>query len=77
MASPVVVEKCKAIAEGTYAAQMPLQHLQKDLQLALDVANRLEQPLPVAAAANEQFKNAKKHGYGEHDIAAVYIRTRR
>ena len=32
----------------------------------------LDQPLPVMAAANEQFKKAKALGLGESDFAAVY-----
>lgn len=32
---------------------MPLQHLQKDLCLAIGIGDQLEQPLPVTAAANE------------------------
>ncbi|KAL3233967.1 hypothetical protein MRX96_022727 [Rhipicephalus microplus] len=68
--------KGQAIIEGTFATNMPLQHLQKDLCLAIGIGDQLEQPLPVTAAANEVFKHAKKHGYAEHDASAVYIRTR-
>lgn len=32
----------------------------------------LQQPLPVMAAANEQFKKAKALGLGEADFSAVY-----
>jgi glyoxylate/succinic semialdehyde reductase len=32
----------------------------------------LNQPLPVAAAANEQYKKAKGLGLGDADFAAVY-----
>lgn len=32
----------------------------------------LDQPLPVMAAANEQFKKAKALGLGEADFSAVY-----
>ena len=32
----------------------------------------LDQPLPVMAAANEQFKKAKALGLGESDFSAVY-----
>lgn len=50
--------------------------MQKDINLALGMGHLLEQPLPLAAAANEIFKHAKRLGYGEHDMAAVYIRAR-
>ncbi|CAN8006460.1 unnamed protein product [Ixodes hexagonus] len=74
--SPIITQKGQAIIEGTFATHMPLQHLQKDICLAIGIGDQLEQPLPVTAAANEVFKHAKKHGYAEHDASAVYIRTR-
>lgn len=62
--------------EANFPAHQPLQHMQKDLNLALGMGHTLEQPLPLAATANEVFKHAKRLGYGEHDAAAVYIRAR-
>lgn len=40
----------------------------------LDFADRdaLDQPLPLAAAANEAYKEAKAKGLGDDDFAAVY-----
>ena len=35
-------------------------------------SDSLNQPLPVAAAANEQYKKAKGLGLGDADFAAVY-----
>lgn len=35
-------------------------------------SDALDQPLPVAAAANEQYKKAKGLGLGDADFAAVY-----
>lgn len=57
--------------EGTFATSMPRAHLKKDLQLAISMANELAQPLTVAAATNEQFKHAKRLGYGQHNASAV------
>jgi 3-hydroxyisobutyrate dehydrogenase-like beta-hydroxyacid dehydrogenase len=37
-----------------------------------DRRDALDQPLPVMAAANEQFKKAKALGLGESDFSAVY-----
>lgn len=65
-----------AIIEGGFPTQLPLQHMQKDLRLSLGMSDQLEQPLPLAAAANEVYKHAKRLGYGEHDASAVYIRAR-
>lgn len=50
--------------------------MQKDLKLSLAMGDQLEQPLPVSAAANEVYKHAKRLGYADHDVSAVYIRAR-
>lgn len=34
--------------------------------------DQLDQSMPVAAAANEEFKAAKESGHGDDDFAAVY-----
>lgn len=65
-----------AILEGAFPTNMPLQHMQKDLKLSLSMGDQLEQPLPVSAAANEVYKHAKRLGYADHDVSAVYIRAR-
>lgn len=51
-------------------------HMQKDLKLALGLGDALEQSLPLSATTNEIFKHAKRLGYANHDVAAVYIRAR-
>lgn len=65
-----------AIIKGDYATNHPLLHMQKDLKLALQMSETVEQPLPLTATANEIYKHAKRNGYAEHDSAAVYIRSR-
>lgn len=76
IASNLLFEKGRAIIEGAYSTAFPLQHMQKDLRLALEMGDQLEQPLPLTATTNEMFKHAKRLGYGEHDVSAVYIRSR-
>ncbi|CAK9825934.1 Cytokine-like nuclear factor N-PAC [Anthophora retusa] len=76
LACPAILDKGRAIIEGGFPTQLPLQHMQKDLRLSLGMSDQLEQPLPLAAAANEVYKHAKRLGYGEHDASAVYIRAR-
>ncbi|XP_034934462.1 putative oxidoreductase GLYR1 homolog [Chelonus insularis] len=76
LACPAILDKGKAIIEGGFPTQLPLQHMQKDLRLSLGMSDQLEQPLPLAAAANEVYKHAKRLGYGKHDASAVYIRAR-
>jgi len=76
LSCPLLLDKGKAILEGAFPTNMPLQHMQKDLKLSLSMGDQLEQPLPVSAAANEVYKHAKRLGYADHDVSAVYIRAR-
>ena len=46
-----------------------------DVHPLLACSDDLGQPLPVAAAANEAFKEAKTKGFGDADFAAVYEAT--
>lgn len=76
LACPVLLNKGRSIIDGGFPTHQPLQHMQKDLKLSLNMGDTLEQPLPLTASANEVFKHAKRLGYGEHDVSAVYIRAR-
>jgi 3-hydroxyisobutyrate dehydrogenase len=76
LSCPAILDKAKSIIEGAFPTSMPLQHMQKDLRLSLQMGDQLEQPLPLTGTANEVFKHAKRLGYGEHDVSAVYIRAR-
>jgi len=76
LACNTMLQKGKAIIDGGFPTHQPLQHMQKDLKLSLNMGDQLEQPLPLTASANEVFKHAKRLGYGEHDVSAVYIRAR-
>ncbi|ELU08924.1 hypothetical protein CAPTEDRAFT_178346 [Capitella teleta] len=67
--------KQKGIAMTTSEFSDPnykLHLCQKDLRLAVNMSDTVDQPLHVGAAVNELFKKAKSKGYGEHDVAAVY-----
>ncbi|XP_053616692.1 cytokine-like nuclear factor N-PAC isoform X2 [Plodia interpunctella] len=76
LASPHLILKGRAMIESSYSTQQPLSHMQKDLKLALGLGDALEQSLPLTATTNEIFKHAKRLGYANHDVAAVYIRAR-
>ncbi|GAB1604445.1 putative oxidoreductase GLYR1 isoform X1 [Argonauta hians] len=75
LASTTICYKSQAILNNKHDPHFPLQHQQKDLRLALELGDKVEQPLYVAAAANELFKKARRLGYGESDISAVYRAT--
>lgn len=76
LASPHLILKGRAMIESAYSTHQPLTHMQKDLKLALGLGDALEQSLPLTATTNEIFKHAKRLGYANHDVAAVYIRAR-
>ncbi|CAL1538141.1 unnamed protein product [Lymnaea stagnalis] len=72
LACRTINHKSQAILNGRYEAHFPLQHQQKDLRLVLGLGDSVEQPLHLAAAANELFKKARRMGYGDADVAAVF-----
>ncbi len=72
MANPLFRTKGPRMAAGDFAAAFPLKHAQKDLRLALALADELSQPLAGAAASNETFKRARALGLGEEDFSAVF-----
>eukprot|EP00270_Netrium_digitus_P011463 TRINITY_DN3652_c0_g1_i2.p1 TRINITY_DN3652_c0_g1~~TRINITY_DN3652_c0_g1_i2.p1 ORF type:complete len:382 (+),score=103.88 TRINITY_DN3652_c0_g1_i2:80-1225(+) len=77
MACPLFRLKGPAMLNSTHsAAAFPLKHQQKDLRLALLLGDSVDQPLPVASAANEVFKAAKALGHADHDMAGVYTALR-
>lgn len=55
---------------------LPLMHMQKDLRLAINMADGLNLPMPVAAIANEAYKNARRLGLSESDVSAICYRAR-
>ncbi|XP_033743538.1 putative oxidoreductase GLYR1 [Pecten maximus] len=72
LSCPTIIHKSQAILNQKYDPHFPLVHQQKDLRLSLLLGDKVEQPLYVAAAANELYKKARRLGYGDSDIAAVY-----
>ncbi len=58
-------------ADGGFPAAFPLKHMQKDLRLALRLAEETGQPLFATATVNELFKKALAEGLGDSDFSAV------
>jgi 3-hydroxyisobutyrate dehydrogenase-like beta-hydroxyacid dehydrogenase len=54
-----------------FPAAFPLKHMQKDLRLALRLAEETGQPLFVTATVNELYKTALAQGLGDSDFAAI------
>lgn len=58
-------------ANKEFPAAFPLKHMQKDLRLALKLAEEVGQPLFATATINELYKTALAEGLGDNDFAAV------
>ncbi|GAA0834383.1 NAD(P)-dependent oxidoreductase [Marinomonas arenicola] len=72
IANPMFKGKGAMLLAEDYTVSFPLKHMQKDMRLAVALGDKLNLSLPTAATANEAFKQAKKAGFSDEDIAAVY-----
>lgn len=59
------------VANKDFPTAFPLKHMQKDLRLALRLAEEVGQPLFATATINELYKSALAQGLGDQDFAAV------
>lgn len=59
------------VANSEFPTAFPLKHMQKDLRLALRLAEEAGQPLFATATINELYKKALASGFGDEDFAAV------
>ncbi|XP_060530289.1 cytokine-like nuclear factor N-PAC [Cylas formicarius] len=74
---PYLKNKAETIIKKDFKkVEHSIQHMQKDIKLALDLSDQLMQPLMMASAANEVYKHSRKLGYDEHDCACIYMKTR-
>ena len=63
--------------DTVFVPAFPLKHQQKDMRLAVQLADELGRELPVAASANEMYKRARRVGHDDEDFAAVIHAVRR
>lgn len=72
IANPMFRMKGPLVAHNTeFPVAFPLKHMQKDLRLALQLAEAAGQPLFITATVNELFKKALAAGLGDSDFSAV------
>ncbi|WVZ01625.1 hypothetical protein V8G54_027694 [Vigna mungo] len=71
ISAPMYSIKGPSMIQSLYPTAFPLKHQQKDLRLALGLAESVSQSTPIAAAANELYKVAKSHGLSDQDFSAV------
>lgn len=72
MANPMFRLKGPAIAaDAGFPPAFPLKHMQKDLRLALRLAEEVGQTLFATASINELYKEALASGLGDSDFSAL------
>ncbi|XP_068652850.1 glyoxylate/succinic semialdehyde reductase 2, chloroplastic [Aristolochia californica] len=71
ISAPMYSTKGPSMVKAAYPTAFPLKHQQKDLRLALGLAETVSQPTPIAAATNELYKVAKSLNLGDQDFSAV------
>ncbi|XP_024027911.1 glyoxylate/succinic semialdehyde reductase 2, chloroplastic isoform X1 [Morus notabilis] len=71
ISAPMYSMKGPSMIKSLYPTAFPLKHQQKDLRLALGLAESVNQPTPIAAATNELYKVAKSYGLSDRDFSAV------
>ncbi|KAL5755718.1 hypothetical protein ACOSQ2_020464 [Xanthoceras sorbifolium] len=71
ISAPMYKLKGPSMTKSLYPTAFPLKHQQKDLRLALGLAESVSQSTPIAAAANELYKVAKSQGLSDQDFSAV------
>jgi len=71
LACPMYKAKGPNIVKREFPPHFPLKHAQKDLRLALELADDLNLSLPTTKAANEQFIKVLD-SHGDEDLSAVF-----
>jgi 3-hydroxyisobutyrate dehydrogenase/glyoxylate/succinic semialdehyde reductase len=70
--APYLASKREKIERGDYAAEFPLQWMEKDLHLAALSAQEAAVALPLTNAAKETYQLAARHGRTQEDFSAIY-----
>lgn len=74
---PFLKDKAETIINDKFQeCQYPLQYMQRDMRLALQLADSLQQPLLMTSTANEIYKHARRLGYDKHDDSSIFMRVR-
>jgi 3-hydroxyisobutyrate dehydrogenase-like beta-hydroxyacid dehydrogenase len=66
------VSKRQKLENEDFSPDFPLQWMQKDMELASETAYENGAALPLLSAAKEIYTIAKRQGYAEKDLSAVY-----
>lgn len=69
--NPMFQLKGPLMIDKNFSPAFPLKHMQKDMRLALEMADKLGQSLFTSAAANNGYIKALAQGFGDEDFSAV------
>lgn len=72
VAAPFLAFKAQKIKAADYEEQFPLELMYKDLRLASETAEALQQPLLLVELAKGLFAQAIQAGYSRKDFSAIH-----
>ena len=67
--------KLPKIFKRDFAPQFQLSLMEKDVRYFLALAQELDRPVPLASFARTQLQAARRAGFGELDVSAVYYQV--
>ncbi|XP_051132869.1 glyoxylate/succinic semialdehyde reductase 1-like [Andrographis paniculata] len=73
LGNPLFRRKGPPMIQGDYSPVFSMNLQQKDMRLALSLADELLVPVPVAAASNEVLEKGISMGLGDLDTCAVHL----
>ncbi|MFM1991957.1 MAG: hypothetical protein RJA99_4914 [Pseudomonadota bacterium] len=73
--SRLVKTKIPKMAARDFSPQFQLGLMEKDLRYFVALAQELDRPVPVAALVRSQMQAARRAGFGEQDVSAIFAYT--
>lgn len=72
VAAPFLSTKKEKLEQEDYAAEFPLQWMQKDLHMVAIAANEVGVAIPLTSNVKELYRLAMQQGLGEQDFSAIH-----
>jgi 3-hydroxyisobutyrate dehydrogenase-like beta-hydroxyacid dehydrogenase len=72
IASPMVKYRCPFVLDMPEHAWFNVNMMQKDMNLALELARQVDVPMPTTAVTNEFLTAARGMGLAEYDFAILF-----
>jgi 3-hydroxyisobutyrate dehydrogenase len=71
--SPLVQYKTKPLANRSFAPAFTIKLMEKDFDLALDIARKMDVALPVTGMTRQFLASARATGKGEQDFSSLVV----